>query len=88
MTQYEKLSQKIEKCNEINIENINISEIDEVKNIKVDKDLSSIDRIIEFINRTKNPYIINVDGIIVKMEYGNNNINAMNCIKKIVIDNS
>lgn len=88
MKQYENLLKKIEKCNEKNVENINISEIDEIKNIKINRELSSRERIIEFINKSKNPYIINVDGIIVKMEYGNNNINAMSCIKKIVIQNS
>lgn len=87
MSKYELLKKKIEECKQTNIEDIDPAEIDEIKAVTIDTDVSSTDRIVNFINKVKNPYIFKVNNTIVKMTYSSNNIEAIDCIKKIVIEN-
>ncbi len=88
MSKYELLKKKIEECKCINIDDIDPTEIDEIKNVKIDTNISSTDRILNFINKVKNPYIFRVNDTIVKITYSSNNIEALDCIKNIVIKNA
>ena len=87
MSKYELLKKKIEECKNIDIDNINVSEIDEINKIKVNTKISSAERIADFINKVKNPYIFNVNGTIVKMTYSSDDVEAMTCLKKIIVEN-
>jgi len=87
MTYYENLNNKIKKCKNIQIKDVKLTEIDSINDIKINTNESSTNRIIDFINKAKNPYIIKVDDTIVRMEYKSNDIDAINCIKKIVLEN-
>lgn len=88
MSKYELLKKKVEECKYTNINDINPTEIDEINEIKIDTNISSTDRIVNFISKVKNPYIFKVNDIIVKMTYSSNNVQAMDCIKKIIIKNT
>lgn len=88
MTDYEILKMKLEKSKIAEINKINETEIDDVKNLKIDSSVSSNKRIIEFIKKVKNPYVIKVGDTIVKMTYNSNDRNAIDCIKKIVLENA
>ena len=87
MTDYEILKNKLEKSKMAEINKINKSEIEDIKSIKIDSSISSNKRIIDFIKKAKNPYIIKVGDTIVKMTYNSTNKNALDCIKKIVSEN-
>lgn len=87
MTEYEILKAKLEKGQKTDINKIKESEIDDVKNLKIDSSVSSNERIIDFIKKAKNPYIIKVGDTIVKMTYNSSNKQALECIKNIVTEN-
>lgn len=87
MTDYEILKMKLEKSKMAEINKINATEIDDVKNLKINSSISSNERIIEFIKKVKNPYIIKVGDTIVKMTYNSGNKEALECIKNIVSEN-
>ena len=86
MTDYEILKMKLEKSKIAEINKINETEIDDVKNLKIDSSVSSNERIIDFIKKVKNPYIIKVGDTIVKMTYNSSNKQALECIKNIVTE--
>lgn len=87
MTDYEILKMKLEKSKMAEINKINETEIDDVKNLKINSSISSNERIIDFIKKAKNPYIIKVGDTIVKMTYNSSNKQALECIKNIVTEN-
>ena len=62
------------------------NDIDKIENIKIDKNLSKMERILDFIENTKNPYIFCIDGIKVKFEYSDNGIRLSECINNLIIN--
>ena len=87
MSKYELLEKKVKECKSIDINNIDISEIDEITTLKIKTNVPSIERIADFISRAKNPYVFKVNDTIVKMTYSSVDVNAMNCLKKIIVEN-
>ena len=78
-----KLEKMIQDCENIDIENVNIEKIKDIKDIKINKKKSSVERILDFLRSTENPYVIKVNGVVVKMEFSNNsNMTANSCINK------
>ena len=60
---------------------INNVNIDNLKNmIKKYKE----ERIIDFINKTKNPYVFKVNGRLVKLEFTDNGTNAEDAITNVI----
>ena len=45
-----------------------------------------MERILDFIENTKNPYIFCIDGIKVKFEYSDNGIRLSECINNLIIN--
>ena len=88
MNEYRNLQQKINDSKDVKIESINRNEIDEVDNIKIDKNLPAKERIIEYIKKVKNPYILKVNDTLVKITFNNQNIECMQCLKNIVKNNA
>lgn len=87
MSVYRLLCNKLKKSKNTGINNINSTEIDDIKNIKINTDIPSEQRILDFINKVKNPYIVKVNDTVVKMTYSSNDVKAINCIKKIINQN-
>lgn len=78
-----KLEEMIQNCQNTDVENVDIEKVKDIKDIKINKKKSSVERILDFLRSTENPYVIKVNGVIVKMEFSNNsNITANNCINK------
>jgi hypothetical protein len=84
MSEYEWLKNKLEDSKKIEIDKIGISEIDNVNEIEINKEKPSSTRIIDFIKKTKNPYIFLVDDMKVKIEYGNNDKEINQCINSLI----
>ena len=71
----------------VNIEYVDLSyyieKVKDIKDIKINKKKSSVERILDFLRSTENPYVIKVNGVVVKMEFSNNsNMTANSCINK------
>ena len=77
---YEELKEKIDRCKSIELSDINPDDVDELDSIKIDRKKSKEERILDFITKSKNPYIFKVEGKLVKIEYSNNGRNAEECI--------
>ena len=65
----EELKEKLEKCKNIPLTDINPDEVDEISSIKIDKRKSSNERILDFLNKTKNPYVFKVNGKLVRISF-------------------
>ena len=51
------LEEKIDRCKNMKLEDINPGDVDEMSSIKIDRRKSSNERILEFLTQVKNPYI-------------------------------
>ena len=80
----EELENKINRCKNISIDEINFDNIDNLSEIKISKKKNSDERILEFIKKVSNPYIFNIDNKIVKLEFSNNGRRAEDCITNII----
>ena len=56
------LDEKIDRCKNMKLEDINSDEVDELSSIKIDRRKSSNERILDFLTQVKNPYVFKVNG--------------------------
>ena len=54
---YVKLKEKLMECKKTDVKTIQDKDVDEISTIKIDKRKSSNERILDFLCKTKNPYI-------------------------------
>ena len=78
------LEEKLKICKDIDLSEVNIDEVDDLDKIKISRKKSKEERIIDFINKTKNPYVFKVDGRLVKLEFTDNGTNAENAITNVL----
>lgn len=79
-----KLSDKLERCRNISLDEVNIDEVDEITEIKIDKRKSSNERILDFLNKVKNPYIFKVNGKLVRIRFSETNKTADECLTDVL----
>lgn len=84
MSEYEWLKNKLEDSKKIEIDKIEKREIDNINEININKDKPSVNRIVEFLKESKNPYMFLVDDMKVKIEYGNNDRKINQCINSLI----
>lgn len=84
MSEYECLKNKLEDSKKIEIDKIEINAIDNINEIDINKEKPSSTRIIDFIKKSKNPYMFLVDDMKVKIEYGNNDRKINQCINSLI----
>lgn len=80
----EEIKEKIERCRNIPIEDINPDDVDDLEDIKISRKKCREERILDFIIATKNPYAFKVNGTLVKISFSNNNRNAKDCINRVI----
>ena len=80
----EELLIKLKQCKQVNLDEINPTEIDEIEDIKIDKRKSSNDRLIDFLNEVKNPYIFKVEGKLVQIDFVSNGKTADECLTNVL----
>ena len=51
------LAEKLERCRNVNLDDVKLEDVDEITDIKIDRRKPSEERILEFLMRTKNPCI-------------------------------
>ena len=74
----------MENSKKIEIDKIEKDELDNINEIKINKEKPSYTRIVEYITKTKNPYIFLVDDMKVKIEYGNDDKKINQCINNLI----
>lgn len=78
------LEEKIKRCKYIKVNETNINDVDELSVIKINRKRSKEEKILDFISKTKNPYIFNVNGKLVKLEFTDSGANAEDAITNIM----
>ena len=63
------LEEKLERCKNVKIEDINPDDIDEISSIKIDRRKPSNKRILDFLTQVKNPYVFKVNGRLVRFSF-------------------
>jgi hypothetical protein len=84
LKEIEKINQKIDKYIDTNIEEVNIDDIDNIDDIEIDDSKPTEERIIDFINSSKNPYCFNINGCIVKFSYTNDGADSSKIITNAI----
>lgn len=87
MDDIEELENKLKKSKDnIHLYNKN-NKLDKIDNIVIDTNLPLAERIYNFFEQVKNPYILKVGNIVVEMEFSDrSNINPMKCIDNALIN--
>ena len=81
----EELREKLERCRNVNLDNVKLEDVDEISSIKIDRRKPSNERILDFIMKTKNPYIFKVNGKLVKISFSKNtDLTADDCLTKVL----
>ena len=78
------LEEKLIRCKNINMNEVDIDEVDDLDKIKISRKKSKEERIIDFISKTKNPHIFKVNGRLVKIEFTDNGTNAEDAITNVI----
>ena len=78
------LQDKLERCRNVSLDEVSIDDVDELSSVKINTRLNQVDRIIDFISKTKNPYIFKVNGRLVKIEFCNNGKKAEDAITSVI----
>ena len=78
------LNNKLIRCENISLSEVNKEELDDISNIKIDKRKSSNERILDFLIKTKNPYIFKVNGRVVQIAFSKNEKTADDCLTNVL----
>ena len=78
------LEQKIKRCKKIEVNEVNINDVDDLSEIKISRKKSKEEKILDFISKTKNPYIFKVNGKLVKLEFTDNGRKAEDAITNVL----
>ena len=80
----QEIEEKLERCRNINLEDVTLDDVDEVSSIKIDKRKPSNERILEFITKVKNPYIFKVNGKLVRISFADTDKTAEDCLTNVL----
>ena len=78
------LEEKINRCKNMKIEDIDSDDVDEISFIKIDRRKSSNERILDFLTKVKNPYVFKVNGKLVRMSFSENGPTADECLTRVL----
>ena len=81
---YKELKEKLDRCKRIKLEDIDPNDVDEITDLKIDKRKSSNERILDFLNKTKNPYVFKVNGTLVRIGFSETNKTADDCLTSVL----
>ena len=80
----QKLEEKLTRCKNMKIEDISLDDVDDIKDIKIDRRKSSNERILDFISKTKNPYVFKINGRLVRIRFSENGPTADECLSRML----
>ncbi len=78
------LAEKLERCRNVNLDDIKLEDVDEITDIKINRRKPSNERILDFIMKTKNPYIFNVNGKLVRIRFSDSDKTADDCLTNVL----
>ena len=76
--------EKVNRCKNMKLEDINLADVDEISFIKIDRRKSSNERILDFLTKAKNPYVFKVNGKLVRFGFSENGPTADECLTRVL----
>ncbi len=80
----EELAEKLERCRNINLDDVKLEDVDDIIDIKIDRRKPSNERILEFLAKVKNPYIFKVNGKLVRIRFSDTDKTAEDCLTRVL----
>ncbi|MCI8443796.1 MAG: hypothetical protein HFJ37_01235 [Clostridia bacterium] len=81
----EELAEKLERCRNVNLDDVKLKDVDEITDIKIDRIKPSNEKILEFLMKTKNPYIFKVNGKLIRIRFSEkSNLTADDCLTNVL----
>lgn len=80
----EKIKDKVNRLENIPLSEININEVDELANISINRRKSSNERILDFLNTVKNPYVFKMNGKLIKISFSKTSKTADDCLTNVL----
>ena len=78
------LREKIERCKNMKLSGVSLDDVDDILSINIDRRKSSNERILDFLRKTKNPYIFKVNNTLVRISFSNNERTADDCLTSVL----
>ena len=78
------LEEKINRCKNMKLEDINPDDVDEISSIKIDRRKSSDERILDFLTQVENPYVFKINGHLVQIRFSDTNKTAEDCLTNVL----
>lgn len=79
------LAEKLERCRKVKLDDVKLEEVDEITDIKIDRRKPSEERILDFIIKTKKPYIFKVNGKLVRIRFSEkSNLTVDDCLTNVL----
>jgi len=78
------LEEKINRCKNMKLEDINPDDVDEISSIKIDRRKPSDERILDFLTQVKNPYVFKVNGRLVRFSFSENGPTSDDCLTRVL----
>ena len=80
----EKIKDKLKMFENMSLSYIDINDVDELTNIKINKKKSSNERILDFLTEVKNPYVFKMNGKLVRISFSNTDRTADDCLTRVL----
>ncbi len=80
----EELKEKLERCRDVNLDDVKLEDVDEITDIKIDRRKPSEERILDFLTKVKNPYIFKVNGKLVRIRFSDTDKTADDCLTNVL----
>lgn len=80
----QELEEKLKRCKNMKIEDICLDDVDDIKDIKIDRRKSSNERILDFLVKAKNPYIFKINNRLVRMRFTENGPSEDDCLTNML----
>lgn len=82
---YKELAEKLERCKNIDLKDVTLDDVDDIKDIKIDRRKSSDERILDFLTKVKNPYTFKVNGKLVRISFSEDtDLTADDCLTRVL----
>ena len=65
------LPEELKRMSQIDVSSVNPDELVDVRDVQIDKNLNDEERIEDYIEKIKNPYVYKYGAYIVKLEFDN-----------------
>ena len=78
------LAEKLERCRNVNLDDVKLEDVDEITDIKIDRMKPSNERILDIITKAKNPYIFKVNGKLVRIRFSDTDKTADECLTNVL----